>query len=365
MKKTVSLILVFAMLLSMSLAASSLSFAADTPKEPYVYMWDSESVYFSYTDNQEYTIVKEGEEPDWTNAVAPEVSEDGDGAQYTGLDGATKYEIYTRIKASGNNAASEAVSVSVLTSLMSAGIDFSSDLGYVVGSTITAEPEPAAEGLSYQWYYYSATEHEEGYYTSNYEEIEGATDASYKIEEKDYQKTLAVKIFKGEDELMAMDDLGPVMTEEEAEALIAEYEVTYLESEINVELLGENVLWTDVVPFIDSNNRTMVPLRAVAEAMMLDVEWDAEKREAKFTRYDVDSEDSLYFPIDSKEARFELTKDGELAESGTVQMDTEAVIVDSRTYAPIRYLAEYFGYTVDWDAATKTVLITELATEQE
>ena len=41
---------------------------------------------------------------------------------------------------------------------------------------------------------------------------------------------------------------------------------------------------------------------------------------------------------DSNSAR---TSDG-----GAVQMDTAAVIVNDRTYAPIRYLAEYFGYEV-------------------
>ena len=40
-------------------------------------------------------------------------------------------------------------------------------------------------------------------------------------------------------------------------------------------------------------------------------------------------------------------------------MDTAAVIVNSRTYAPIRYLAEFFGYKVDWDGKTKTVLLTK------
>lgn len=42
---------------------------------------------------------------------------------------------------------------------------------------------------------------------------------------------------------------------------------------------------------------------------------------------------------------------------GTVQMDTAAVIVSGRTCAPVRYLAEYFGYEVGWDASTNTVII--------
>ena len=39
-------------------------------------------------------------------------------------------------------------------------------------------------------------------------------------------------------------------------------------------------------------------------------------------------------------------------------MDTAAVIANDRTYAPIRYLAEYFGYLVDWDGIDRTVIIT-------
>ena len=29
----------------------------------------------------------------------------------------------------------------------------------------------------------------------------------------------------------------------------------------------------------------------------------------------------------------------------------------TRTYAPIRYLAEYFGYTVSWDNTTRTAML--------
>ena len=116
---------------------------------------------------------------------------------------------------------------------------------------------------------------------------------------------------------------------------------------IKVSVDGKLVLWTDVEPFIDENNRTMVPLRAVAEALDLIVGWNGETREAGFA----DGKRTLFFPIGSTEAR---TSDGD-----TVVMDTAAVIVNSRTYAPIRYLAEFFGYRVDWDGKTKTVLLTK------
>jgi len=41
----------------------------------------------------------------------------------------------------------------------------------------------------------------------------------------------------------------------------------------------------------------------------------------------------------------------------TVSMDTAAAIVNGRTYAPARYLAEAFGYNVGWDGNTSTVTI--------
>ena len=116
---------------------------------------------------------------------------------------------------------------------------------------------------------------------------------------------------------------------------------------ISVTVGGNAVAWTDAAPFIDANSRTMVPLRAVADAMSLTVNWDGDARVASFT----DGSKTISFPIDGSTAQ---TSDG-----GTVEMDTAAVIANERTYAPIRYLAEYFGYTVGWDGATQTVSLTK------
>ncbi|MBQ3404974.1 MAG: copper amine oxidase N-terminal domain-containing protein [Oscillospiraceae bacterium] len=117
-------------------------------------------------------------------------------------------------------------------------------------------------------------------------------------------------------------------------------------SGITVTVNGQAVKWTDAAPFIDQNSRTMVPLRAVAEALGLGVFWNDQYKEASFTS----ANKSITFPINSN---FYRTESGDYG-----SMDTAAVIVNSRTYAPIRYLAEYFGYNVGWDGATKTVIIT-------
>ena len=114
---------------------------------------------------------------------------------------------------------------------------------------------------------------------------------------------------------------------------------------ISVRVNDAAVVWTDAEPFIDGNSRTMVPLRAVGDAMGLAVNWDETARMASFTY----GGQTIYFPIDCSSA---YTSEGQI-----ITMDTGAVIVNQRTYAPIRYLAEYFGFTVNWDGATQTVAV--------
>ena len=137
---------------------------------------------------------------------------------------------------------------------------------------------------------------------------------------------------------------------------------------VGVTVHGKPVVWTDARPFIDENNRTMVPLRAVAEAleMINEVTWDDAAREAVFFFGAGGSYTRMRFPIGSKTVYWEQSVaeadvygygNGILHEERTIEMDTAAVIVNGRTYAPIRYLAEGFGYTVDWNADTRTVVI--------
>ena len=147
--------------------------------------------------------------------------------------------------------------------------------------------------------------------------------------------------------LLTNDSQPTAPAQPEQPAAPAEPEQPAASSGISVTVGGTAVEWTDAAPFIDANSRTMVPLRAVADAMSLTVNWDGDAREASFS----DGSKTICFPIDSTSAR---TSDG-----GAVEMDTAAVIASERTYAPIRYLAEYFGYTVGWDGATQTVSLTK------
>ena len=122
---------------------------------------------------------------------------------------------------------------------------------------------------------------------------------------------------------------------------------------VSVTVNGSKVQWTDAEPFIDENGRTMVPLRAVANALGLEVNWNDATRTASFTG----NGKTISFPIGVSGASTSL---------GTwIEMDTAAVIVNDRTYAPVRYLAEFFGYTVDWDGGTRNVIVTDVWSDVE
>lgn len=127
---------------------------------------------------------------------------------------------------------------------------------------------------------------------------------------------------------------------------VQNYTVTGIAStEVRVSIMGSPVIWTDSEPYIDMNNRTMTPFRIIGEELGLTISWNGSSREASFS----DGEKTITFPIGDLQATTSTGK--------TIDMDTSAVIVNGRTYAPVRYLAEFFGYNVSWDRASRTVLI--------
>jgi hypothetical protein len=103
----------------------------------------------------------------------------------------------------------------------------------------------------------------------------------------------------------------------------------------------DNVI--DVPPMI-INDRTMVPLRAIFEALGADVQWDGDTRTITGTKGDT----TITMQIDS----LTMTKNG--AESA---LDTPPQIVSDRTLVPVRAIAESFDCQVDWDGDTRTVTI--------
>ncbi len=107
----------------------------------------------------------------------------------------------------------------------------------------------------------------------------------------------------------------------------------------------------DAAP-INRNNRTMLPVRFLANAFGVDndgIKWDAATRTATLTN----SEVTIVVTIDAPS----MTVNGE-----TVALDSPAIIENDRTYLPVRAIANALGVSNDniaWDGATSTATLTK------
>ena len=107
---------------------------------------------------------------------------------------------------------------------------------------------------------------------------------------------------------------------------------------------GKTVL-NDVAPKI-ANDRTMLPIRFIAEALGAKVDWIEDSQTVKITAENID----ISLVIGESFA----TVNGE-----KIVLDSPSFIENDRTYLPLRFVAENLGAEVQWDGATQTVTITK------
>ena len=108
-----------------------------------------------------------------------------------------------------------------------------------------------------------------------------------------------------------------------------------------------NRIYSDADPVIISE-RTLVPIRAVAEAMGCTVNWDSYTRTVRIQRGD------MTVDVIVDDTTILKMWGGGVQE---IHADVPATIINSRTFVPIRVVSEAFGAKVDWDANTKSVII--------
>ena len=99
----------------------------------------------------------------------------------------------------------------------------------------------------------------------------------------------------------------------------------------------------DVQPTI-IDGRTMVPLRAIFEALGATVEWDGDTQTV--TSFKTDT----IIQLTIGDANLYVNDEAKV-------LDVPAQILDSRTLVPARAISEAFGYDVEWWSAYKTVSI--------
>ena len=116
------------------------------------------------------------------------------------------------------------------------------------------------------------------------------------------------------------------------------------QAETAVRLVVDGVeIETDVAPVLEEN-RTLVPIRAVTEALGFEVAWDPDTRTATLTR----GETTIVLTADNPEV---------LVNGEPVTLDVAPAIRSDRMMVPVRFVAEQIGLEVGWDQETMTVLI--------
>lgn len=109
---------------------------------------------------------------------------------------------------------------------------------------------------------------------------------------------------------------------------------------VSLVIQGE-IVKPDVPPVIH-NQRTMVPVRVVAEGLAAKVEWDEKTKTATITKENREIQLQLNNPVASI--------DGE-----DVQLDAPPFLQNNRMLLPMRFVGEALGITVGWENDKRTV----------
>ena len=118
-------------------------------------------------------------------------------------------------------------------------------------------------------------------------------------------------------------------------------------NDITVYVDGQKVTFDQ--PPVVQNGRTLVPMRAIFEALGAEIEWfGAEKRVNAFWGMN-----SLDLWIGSCEIQ--------MGDGSLVTIEVPAQVINGRTLVPLRAVSQCMGAEVKWDGPTKTINITRRA----
>lgn len=121
-------------------------------------------------------------------------------------------------------------------------------------------------------------------------------------------------------------------------------------STIGVRLDGQSLVMDQ--PPVIVQGRTLVPLRAIMEALDAELSWNATTQTATVLREGT----TLILPVNSSRA---------YVNGQPVDLDVPAQVVGGRLMIPVRFLVEATGGEVDWDAAAGEVLLAVRDEEQK
>lgn len=129
-------------------------------------------------------------------------------------------------------------------------------------------------------------------------------------------------------------------------AAVMSFGAAMADDAVTVIVNDKKLEFEEVAPFIE-NEHTLVPFRAIFEAIGAEVSWDGETKTV--ISYDPATDTSVVLQIDS---------DIMFVNETPVTLETPAKIVnDGFTVVPVRAVSEGLKREVDWDNDTRTVTV--------
>ncbi len=135
--------------------------------------------------------------------------------------------------------------------------------------------------------------------------------------------------------------------------LILVFSSVVLAGEVDIAINDEEV-WLGVPPLVQ-DQRTIVPVRPLLEALKAKVFWDDETQKV----HGIKGDKEVYF-ITKEEFPEEW---GKLEEKSTDPAKVPSIRIQSRTFAPLRPTVEALGCYVEWDELTQTIAISSMQSE--
>lgn len=126
----------------------------------------------------------------------------------------------------------------------------------------------------------------------------------------------------------------------------------YAERDIEIYLDGEK-LPTEVNP-VNIDERVLVPMRVIFEALGAEVSWDDSAKTVWATR---NGQFIAVNTLDGTLGSGVYNSDGEVYWVDRIDLDVPARIIDDFTYVPVRAVSETLGAYVTWDGEAERVLV--------
>lgn len=125
---------------------------------------------------------------------------------------------------------------------------------------------------------------------------------------------------------------------------LEEFKTIILHIGSRIMTVNDTEIEIDSVPII-INNHVLVPIRAVMEHMETKVEWNNKNQTISV----YDSNNIVHMTINSKIAYLNNKE---------YILDSPPIIIDSRTFIPIRFISESLGFSVNWYESQNKIIIT-------